>query len=338
VDGSATSPAERDTSAVSRLLTFFRPRNGRWKTPTGENWQPALALDAVINTYQRTRDQRYRIVIEKSFDRYRDRRSPFYDDDGWYLNAWVRAYDVTGDLRYLHEATALFAEMTRAWDGHCGGGLWWSRDRDYKNAITNELFLLAAARLHRRVPGSGCLDWALRTWAWFDASGMINAANEINDGLDGACANNGGTTWTYNQGVILGALAELWRTTGDHDHLVRARRIADATIASHVHPAGVLKEPGEPDSCSANGQVFKGVFAQGLSRLYHADPDLGGRYRAFLTDNADTLWRAGRDARDGFGLMWTGPVGRVTAATQASGSLLIGAVALLDAGGETTPG
>jgi predicted alpha-1,6-mannanase (GH76 family) len=337
-DGAATcSPAERDRLAVARLLTFFRPRTGRWKTPTGEAWQPALALDAVINTYERTRDPGYLRVVERSFARYRGRRSRFYDDDGWYLNAWLRAYDVTGDDGYLSEAEALFTGMTRAWDGACGGGLWWSTDRAYKNAITNELFLLAAARLHRRAPhATGQLsygDWAARAWAWFDASGMVNDQHQVNDGLDASCANNGGVTWTYNQGVILGALVELWRITGDPGHLRRAEQIADATIATHVSGEGILKEPCEPDNCTGNGQVFKGVFAQGLARLYGAVCADKPGYGAFLKANADSLWHAGRDRRNGFGLSWTGPAGRVTAATQTAASLLIGEVALLERGG-----
>ncbi|HEV7898195.1 MAG TPA: glycoside hydrolase family 76 protein [Planosporangium sp.] len=336
---------ERDRLAVNRLLAFFHPKSGRWSTPTGEAWQPALAVDAVITTYERTRDVTYLNVIEKSFARYRGRRSHYYDDDGWYLNAWLRAYDVTGDPKYLDEARALFTKMTQAWDDVCGGGLWWNADRGYKNAITNELFLLAAARLHRRArpPAGegGYLDWALREWNWFDASGMINSSHQVNDGLDGSCANNGGVTWTYNQGVILGGLVELWRITGDRGHLARARQIADATVNTQVHPGLILREPGEPATCSGDALIFKGVFVQGLARLYNAvrkggaDRDSGSAYWTFLNTNADAVWRARQRIRRGVGPCWTRRGGRVNAATQASASLLVGGVALLHAGGET---
>ncbi|HEV7962676.1 MAG TPA: glycoside hydrolase family 76 protein [Actinoplanes sp.] len=335
------TPADRDRLVMGRLLRYFRRWNGRWRTPTGEAWQPALALDAVVNSYERTRDDRYLAVVERSFARYRGRRSHFYDDDGWYLNAWLRAYDVTGGSAYRDEAEALFDEMTNGWDAVCAGGLWWNRDRQYKNAITNELFLLAAARLHRRAPngeGPGSYrDWATRAWAWFDSSGMINENGLINDGLDSRCANNGGVTWTYNQGVILGALVEMWQMTGDRSYLDRAQQIADATIATLVSPGGILTEPCEPDRCSGNAQIFKGVFAQGLARLYAANPGAMPTYRTFLTANADSLWSAARDRDNGIGLSWTGPAGRVTAATQISAALLLGEVALLDTGGAARP-
>jgi len=338
--GAVLAPAgiaqDRDRRAVARLLTYFSPKTGRWVTPTAEAWQPALAIESVVNTYERTRHIAYLNVIEKSFARYRGRRSQFYDDDGWYLNAWLRAYDVTGDPKYLDEARALFAAMSDGWDDTCGGGLWWRRDCAYKNAITNELFLLAAARLHRRTrTDDGYLEWALRSWAWFDASGMINSAHLVNDGLDGSCANNGDTTWTYNQGVILGGLVELWRATGEGLYLESARRIADAAISTLVYPGGILREPNEPSTENKDAQIFKGIFAQGLARLYATDRVEGSNYGAFLAANAEAVWNSSRDESDGLGLIWRGPVARVNAATQTSAGLLLGEVALLDAGGET---
>lgn len=318
---------DRDRWAAAKLLTYFVPRTGRWRTPTGEAWQPALAIEAVLNTYQHTRDARYLTVTEKSFARYRGRRSRFFDDDGWYLNAWLRAYDMTGEPAYLAEARSLFAAMTEGWDDTCGGGMWWSRDRTYKNAITNELFLLAAAALHRRTPDAGYGEWALRTWSWFDRSGMINDADLVNDGLDPSCANNGGPTWTYNQGVILSGLVELWRITKDDSCLIRARRIADAAIRDQ--PDGVLREAGETGVRNRDAHLFKGIFAQGLARLYDVDRDVRPAYGSFLAANADAVWESARDVKRGFGMSWRGPIGRVDAATNASACLLLGNVALL---------
>ncbi len=94
-------------------------------------------------------------ALRRWLGRHGYRRSRFFDDDGWYVNAWLRAYDVTGEAAFLDAARAGFADLLPAWDGICGGGVWWSHERTYKNAITNELFLLAAARLANRVPGQG---------------------------------------------------------------------------------------------------------------------------------------------------------------------------------------
>ena len=72
-----------------------------------------------------------------------------------------------------------------AGDGTCGGGIWWSKDRKYKNAIANELFLSVAAKLALHTFGKQrklYLTWADREWRWFLYSGMMNAGNLVNDG------------------------------------------------------------------------------------------------------------------------------------------------------------
>ena len=332
----------RDDTAVTRLINFYDPNSGAWIAPTGEAWQPALALDAVINAYQRTGAATYKAVMDTSFARYKGRRSSFYDDDGWYLNAWLRAWDVTSDPKYLEEAQSIFAGITDAWDNTCNGGLWWSSARDYKNAITNELFMLAAARLHRRSPnGTGAgsyYDWAFKSWNWFRNSGMINAQHFVNDGLTSSCQNNAGTTWTYNQGVILGALVELWRIDGDRGHLFAAEQIAEATINNQIYPGGILKEPAcETSTCDGGDHlIFKGPFVQGLARLYNADRGNKPAYLSFLQTNADSVWNTSRDSSNTLGFIWRGPVESPDMATHAAATLLIGSVALLNAGGETT--
>jgi predicted alpha-1,6-mannanase (GH76 family) len=318
----------RERWALTRLLRHVSARTGRWSTPTGESWQPALAIEALLTGYERTGEPGYRSVVAASFARYRGRRSRFYDDDGWYLNAWLRAYAATGAGEFLDEAVALFAELTRGWDDTCGGGVWWRTDNTYKNAITTELFLLAAARLHELAPDRApYLDWAHRAWAWLDGSGLINADDLVNDGLDSSCTNNGQPTWTYNQGVLLSGLVQLWRCTGEASLLRRAERIADAAMATLVYPDGVLREPSEPDLGNKDAQLFKGIFGQGLARLYAAER-ADAAYLRFLAANADAAWQSARTDR-GVGLLWHGPPGRVTMATHTSACLLFGEVARL---------
>ena len=82
---------------------------------------------------------------------------------------------------------------------------------------------------------------------------MINSDGLVNDGLH-RCVNNGGTTWTYNQGVILGALAELWRATGEPEPLRRAHLIASSAITLLVDPGGILREP-----CETTGVCDRGI-------------------------------------------------------------------------------
>ena len=110
------------------------------------------------------------------------------------------------------------------------------------------------------------LDWAMKEWQWFQSSGMINSQNLINDGLtNDTCENNGGTVWSYNQGVILGALTELARATSDDSYITTAKTIADAAIANLTDASGVLHDPCEPD-CGADGSQVRHPKRFGIQR------------------------------------------------------------------------
>ncbi|HEY7263244.1 MAG TPA: glycoside hydrolase family 76 protein [Trebonia sp.] len=300
------------------LLRFARPA-GLWKT-TGW-WNAANALMAVIRYRRHTGDSAHAAIVATTFGAARHQHADFlnwfFDDSAWWALAWVAAYDLTGEDRYLAAARTIFAHNTGGWDDRCGGGVWWNQERTYKNAITNELFFTLAAQLHQRIPGDqDYLAWAIRAWDWFDASGMIGPDGLVNDGLTAACANNGGTTWTYNQGVILGGLAALYEITGDRAYLHQGEVIADATLSMLTNPAGILAEPCEPTGCDSDQTQFKGIFV----RYLHEFCRHSGKpaYPAFITANADSVWDKARNEADQFGLRWAGPFDRADASRQSS--------------------
>jgi predicted alpha-1,6-mannanase (GH76 family) len=307
------------SEAVGALQRWYNPRTGLWKTAGW--WNSANALTAVIQHSQRTGEHAYRYVIETTFTRAervnRGFSNLYYDDDGWWALAWISAYDLTGEVKYLDMARGLFGGMAAGWDDACGGGLWWTRRKTYKNAIPNELFLLIAGRLHQRTAG-GYLDWALREWQWFSSSGMIGPAGLVNDGLTADCANNGRTTWTYNQGVIIGGLAVLYEISGDDAYLGQAETIAAAALRDLTVPPGILTEPGERETGRRDRDrpQFKGIFVRHLYELYRHRPRAG--YRDFILANATSLWRNSRNRRNQVGLAWTGPFDRADAVRQGS--------------------
>jgi predicted alpha-1,6-mannanase (GH76 family) len=331
----------RAAAGIEALQRWYRRRPGRWRTAGW--WNAANALTAVIGYIQRTGDETYLGVVDRTF-RAAGRKHPdflvdFYDDNGWWGLAWVAAYDLTGEARYLDAARTIFANLLTGWDDTCGGGVWWSTDRAYKNAITNELFLTLAARLHQRCADSGkYLEWARREWDWFCARGLIGASGLVNDGLDESCQNNGGLTWTYNQGVILGGLAALHQITGDAAYLRQGEALADAVLTLLTTPAphgrhGILLEPREhiPGRRRDDRDLpqFKGIFVRNLYDFYRQSPRPA--YREFIRANADSIWANDRNASNQFGLHWAGPFDRADAVRQSSAlDVLIAAVALAD--------
>lgn len=306
-------------AGMAVLQSFYNLSTGLWNTT--EWWNSANALETTIDYSLVTNSLTYRSNIFNTFEKHKDKRFLnrwFNDDDGWWALTWIKAYDLTGETRYLDMAKTIFNSMKGQWDEQCGGGIWWKKERIYKNAITNQLFLTVAARLHLRTPGDGgagsYLDWAQRSWTWFKSTGMINGENLVNDGLNDACQNNGQTTWTYNQGVILGGLVDLYQATKDPTLLAQAQAIADAALRT-LAPNGILKEPCEPD-CGGDGPQFKGIFMRNLAYLYQVTRK--DAYKAFIVKNANSIWANNRDSANQFGLSWAGPFDRADASRQSS--------------------
>ncbi len=310
-------------NAAAALQAFYDPTMGLFTT-TGW-WNSANGLTALIDYSARTKTTTYVGDIAATFEKQSSTNflNSYYDDEGWWALAWIDAFDLTQDARYLAMAETIFADMAAGWDTTCLGGIWWNKSKMYKNAIANELFLEIAIRLHARTTDDGgtggYLDWAKREWHWFDASGMIDASSLVNDGLDSTCANNGQTTWTYNQGVLIGGLVDMARETSDPTLLVRAQAIADASLQKLVDANGVLSEPCEPSCGGGDVPQFKGIFMRHLAELAAASGAAAqGRYRAFFARNADWIWNVARGAGYQLGLTWGAPFDSADAARQGS--------------------
>jgi predicted alpha-1,6-mannanase (GH76 family) len=292
-----------------------------WGTADGwqasENWQRFPITDILMDYQRRTGDPRWSGKIAAAV---RNRTGRYLnDDDLWAVIASVDAWQLGHDPELLNWAAANFARLvTDHWDDHCGGGLWWDPKHSYKNAITNELLLHAATRLYLATGQEAYRDWALRTWGWFAASGMIGADGLVNDGLDAQCRNNGAPRYTYNQGVLLGGLNDLTAITGDPQYRTIAFRTALAATRTLVTANGLLTEPS--DALGADGPMFKGVFVYHLGHLVEAVADSPERteLRAWLARNSDAVWGLSADGRQAVDGLWSGGSGQTGAAAEAS--------------------
>jgi predicted alpha-1,6-mannanase (GH76 family) len=304
--------------AIGALQGWYNQSTGLWNT-TGW-WNSANATTVLINYSRLAASADWRAAVENTYtvNSPKGFLNNYYDDEGWWALAWIDAYDWTGDTRYLGMAESIFTDMTVGWDSTCNGGIWWSKARTYKNAIANELFLSVAARLAMRAPlerQALYFGWATREWQWFAASGMIDARSLINDGLNSACQNNGGTTWTYNQGVILGGLAELWRRTQDPALRQAAEAIAAAAVERLSDTNGILHDGCEPN-CGGDGVQFKGIFVRNLAELAMLFPS--ERLARFLIANAASIWSHAQGPGYQLGQVWSGPFNGSNAGIQAA--------------------
>ncbi|KAI5364087.1 putative glycoside hydrolase, family 76, six-hairpin glycosidase superfamily [Septoria linicola] len=286
--------------AYSELQRWYQQDTGVWLA--AEWWQSANILTMLCTLAEL--DESYaddiRSVVKNTYNRapsaHPDFLNDFYDDEGWWALCWIAAYDLTGDSQYLSTAEVVFADMATTFgQTSCStlssstGGIWWDKAHTYVNTVANQLFIAVAASLANRVGGDRYRDLAIQQWTWLQATGLRNMGGLWNDGLDSDCRNNGSTTtWTYNQGVILGA----------------ALCIADAALSSLTQD-GILQEPCEADdTCNADRSQFKGIFVCNLARLQKVAGK--AEYADAIRRNADSIWVQDRSG-DQFGMHWGGP-------------------------------
>jgi predicted alpha-1,6-mannanase (GH76 family) len=332
------SPSQAGRNLLNTVLMLAGQRDrmqdlSRW-------WNSANAITALIDYMSVTGDRSYLApVVANTFDRAPGTRRPvfsrrvspswpffrlsrgayqgfinaFYDDEGWWALAWLDAYDLTGEDKYLAAADDIFLDMAAGWDEYWGGGIYWGKDDGhpdrtgtcavphgwtggYKNAIANELFVTAAAglglRYQRRNPAgqeqARYLDWARRGWAWFSSPppagvAMINETSLVNDSPNQRGVNdNTQSVWSYNQGVILSGLSELAELSGDQSYLGWAEKIADAFIKNPWRPRAGGDGPSAHPSESG---VIDGILHE------HNDCGPGGGPSARLPSVDSTLFK-----------------------------------------------
>lgn len=348
-EGSCTAwvrPAPtRARAAADTLMASYDPYDGWWPSSW---WNSAATLTSLIGFARTTGTHDYDWAVARTFERNKGAFpaggrgsdaieghfiSRSIDDSAWWAIAWIDAYDYTGEPRYLNEAITITQYVQQYWDtGTCGGGVWWDRERTYKNAVTNGQYLWLTTALHQRIPGdSTWLQRARTAAAWYRSSTMINSSGLVNDGLTSSCANNGSTVWSYNQGLAIGGFTELWKATGDTSLLATARTLADAAIGGPTLTRdGVLTESCDvgPASCDDNQKQFKGIFIRHFTDLANATGSAA--YRNYIQKQADTLWARDRSSLNALGERWAG-----TSPNQTDWRTQAGALAALTAAAAT---
>lgn len=197
-----------------------------------------------------------------------------------------------------------------------------------KLIVVAELYIQLGAAISNRVgldQRDVYLGPAKDAWNWFSKSGVIGSDHLIRDGVDANSCQPNGDTYTYNQGVILGGLVELWRATGELAWIDHAEEIAMAVTkpgSKMQDKDGILADGCDQNkSCQGinDGTQFKGVFARNLKQLHAVRPS--DQYKTFLERNARSIWQKDLHLDNGNclnGVLWGGPYVAASASSQSS--------------------
>lgn len=326
---------QKAKQSIEVLQKWYNHNTGLYENTSW--WNAANSITVLCDYMQISGDQTYLSIVDNTFEKCKQFEvqmpdtsenwictnfiNDYYDDEGWWVLAWLKAYDLTKHEKYLRMGKAIFADLTLGWDSVCGGGIYWKKPNIAKSAVQNELFMLAALRLHLRsqektVSGKTYLEWAEACWHWFEDSGMINKNYLIENGLDKNCQPSQGRYYTYNQGMILSAMVEFSKIKNDRKYLELAEKIALATIQNLVYENRILKDPTEPNP-NGDAVQFKGIFMRHLGYLYGHSPK--PVFKAFIQQQAESIWQNAVNTETGeFGAIWTGPFDKADAARQTS--------------------
>jgi predicted alpha-1,6-mannanase (GH76 family) len=343
---------------------------GQW-----DYWWQAHVLDCLVDAHQRLPSAARRRTIDQFvrglyLRNLRHWTNDFYDDIAWLGLALLRA---EREVR-LHRPEAVKEIATRlrqGWTDHSGGGLWWRVGSDYKNVPANGPAAILLARLSdpelTKTGGPGeriDRQRARSTVEWMEENLLDPATGLLWDGLhvspEGDVRGVEKTTYTYCQGVYLGACVELaTRSTvrGASAWADRAVRTIEAVAAGVTvvdeDKARVLRGQGGGD-----GGLFAGILARYLALAAVALPPLGAPYRPaaqvaaeLVFASAESAWRHRAIAPGGplFGADWAiptvsparsrGPQGRAARdlSVQTGAWMLLEAAAAMERAGVNRP-
>jgi predicted alpha-1,6-mannanase (GH76 family) len=232
------------------------------------------------------------------------------DDVLWASIMCLRAYGITGNRAYLLQGKKAFdAIYARAISPNLGGGLWNNQGKTSKNTCTNLPASVAAAMLSQSLHDPSYLRKAKHLYAWVRSHLYNSSTGAVYDHVTpkpGGGTTIDRTTWTYNQGILIGAADQLYRITKDRSYYDAALKTLSFTRSS-LTADGILKSevaPGSSLYVSSGG--YKGMFVRWATAFINRHHVAG--YDAWLRQNADAV-RQHVNAAGLTGEAWSQPTG-----------------------------
>ena len=244
----------------------YRATNVSTSRPTF--WRSAELIEMVEDAYQRSGRPMYKRMVAQlrrgvavRFGGNWTRLRKYNDDVMWMVIAFVRAYRITGDTTCRAVAKRNFdAAFARSWSADLGGGLWWTTDRDVKNACVNGPAAIAAYDLYTVLGDRSYLTKAKKLYGWLRNNLYDPTSGAVHDHVSlgaGGVATVDPSTYTYNQGSFIGAADALYGATHNsayYNDALRALEYAEDDLTVD----DILRTEGR----GRDGGGFKGIFAR----------------------------------------------------------------------------
>ncbi|EGG05863.1 family 76 glycoside hydrolase [Melampsora larici-populina 98AG31] len=214
---------------------------------------------------------------------------------------------------WITPAQKTYDQAFEQWDAECGGGIYWSRDRNgksapYKSLITQLEFIMQGARNYLQTKNETALALSKQTFDWVISSGLGNTQTGVlADGMNaGACGSFTSHVWSYNYGQLLGAMAWMHKATNNQtflDLMTPFYQYATTTFNGQ-NTSGVVTETCEPNAkCNRDQQGFKANYVRNLAYVYRETNNgdikegikktLDTSIQAMVQNSCDQEWNCG---------------------------------------------
>lgn len=224
------------------------------------------------------------------------------DDIAWIAMAQLRAYQSTGNKRFLDgSANAWNITYNKGWDTTSGGGGVWERmGTTSKCGLSNSPLVTVGTALHQITGDSTYLTKSEGIYAWVRAN-LFNAStgqvygcmNYPNFGASGVVEGGTSSNNVYDSGSLVEAATSLYRVTGDTQY----RDDAQLAIQHVIDQNPILHRSSAPSN------QWSYYFLRGLNQFCTLTKTCA-QYSGWLQANANAAWN-NRDAANTTWDDWT---------------------------------
>lgn len=214
---------------------------------------------------------------------------PSFDDMGWYGLSYARIYELFGLEEFLQSAKDILNwSWKTGWDssGTCKGGMWFDNNFNAKQTITDVQIYHLAAKLYRLTNDTTFKSKYELIENYIFTNNLINSStNLLSDGIDlSSCHPSEVVGFTYETGVMIGALSEMYKITQNESYLILADKMATAAIQYNSNSSGIFTEKNCDPNCNDDAKMFKGIFVRNLRYFMDTvkDTSVRDRYQKWM--------------------------------------------------------
>jgi len=201
-------------------------------------------------------------------------------------------------------------DIMGGWDTQCcgefPGGIWWDKVHSEKATASNGGPIVLAARLYQATLNITYLQFAEEVYAYWWQEMVNHTTGHVCDHIDLDGYRVCDWEFTYNEGIMIGAAVELFKSTHNATYLSHSSTILHFVTEMEIEPCpygNVLSDGGH---CNGDCVEFKGIAYRYISEYYQVTEDK--KARNLIIASANSIWNLSRNTITNlFGVSWCEP-------------------------------